>query len=866
MKTIWKTAALLSLGACTLFERDARSDLIPIGELPPVCTADVTLERCQSAYAGSLLQLQLLPNGPQLLHCCPAVFDAATAGQPWANNHVPRLPPKTPVPAGTFDGDVVDTIEQPNTILGSATPDFASYRSIREWLLTSRRTPIGAFSTNARFAAFEANANTLDSCEEYVYEKFYDVSKYEDAIALLRPDDWRGQYNVAFGAQATPSSIGTRRLADNAVRSRDGTKVGAFYDGSKSPKNRFLGMYPGPSYAGRSMWNLIASYLVVIDPSPDSMSSRLATISNKASARNGDTVARSFAWHRDSSAAAAALPRRVPAFDDAGNPVPRYLDEELDELDDLQTQWGKKVADLKACMARATLGVDFVSTDYGTLVIPGASQSMPQFEAAGCRAHLNELRSILLKADDQGCFEQGQTACDWSAKLFARDLRSRLTQRQESDYRTCTSKLEHTTDLNCSSTTGTCTNYAAHPGRTVADFCDTGTGLGLAQPPIASQAACLLIGSATWYSPNAIHSPPRVVRARLDAGNWLTSPTRLETYFQQLDRVTTAAAQRKLEEQRATVRVPDLVDPQTGNLKMPGEARSGGDSIGDSSWFAAQYAWSTSWGLDGWAKNVCNVHSLFSGSLHASATVAGWTVPLIDAKARLGISGSASLEVLGTSIDLSGGAAGDALGYQPPGAGEVFNLTRTFAPAKDELSTETPFMVGPIPLSLEVGIAGQAGLDLSVKAWMRGLASPDQCDAQGLGATLSGTIRPWAKVSGFAELALDAVIAEAGVRGDLTLIDASVPIGGSIDIGTQAQALAPADAKLRVGLGSNLQLSMFGGGLSAYLELGVWPVSKRLSKRIFGWDPYEKTYPLITSQYEVPIKTLFDLVASGAIR
>ncbi len=71
----------------------------------------------------------------------------------------------------------------------------------RHWTLASRTTGPAPLSPDllaaAARAAWQANGTTVESCAEYVYEKYYDYSLYEDRVEALG-GDYRAAYEAAF--------------------------------------------------------------------------------------------------------------------------------------------------------------------------------------------------------------------------------------------------------------------------------------------------------------------------------------------------------------------------------------------------------------------------------------------------------------------------------------------------------------------------------------------------------------------------------------------------------------------------------------------------------------------------------------------
>ncbi|MCB9539438.1 MAG: hypothetical protein H6704_24760 [Myxococcales bacterium] len=156
------------------------------------------------------------------------------------------------------------------------------------------------------------NGESVAECREYVYEKFYDLSRFEDAIAPLG-DDYRAIWNVAFayGAPQTPPPLplfwpppdwaaGWWALHGDAQQALDGSDLAPQFDpgAEAKPRNAWLGtpvltlekrgviLGGPPSDTGRCGLSLVG--LVICD---DGLAEDFDSASDKA-------IHTTWAWHQ----------------------------------------------------------------------------------------------------------------------------------------------------------------------------------------------------------------------------------------------------------------------------------------------------------------------------------------------------------------------------------------------------------------------------------------------------------------------------------------------------------------------------------------------------------------------------------------
>jgi len=186
--------------------------------------ATPTLEQCRdegwlNSICGRLerrrMDLDPLPNGVHPSACFElmrALGEGIFGGAPTQTVMVPpdmacdgcttpNNPPLSLTTARHLDDDRSDyVIEAPtSTYYGELALDF-----------THRAKAPGSHPHQSRFdtlrQGWAANGSTVNSCLEYVYEKFYNFNAYLDRASAVAPDAWPG---------TEPEPIQQQALADN---------------------------------------------------------------------------------------------------------------------------------------------------------------------------------------------------------------------------------------------------------------------------------------------------------------------------------------------------------------------------------------------------------------------------------------------------------------------------------------------------------------------------------------------------------------------------------------------------------------------------------------------------------------------------
>jgi len=312
-----------------------------------------------------------------------------------------------------------------------------------------------------RRAEWEGNGAAVASCKEYVWEKWYDWSKFEDVTAGVD-----GEYGRFVYDRAVDPVTG---LVDKVIRSRGGApQKRVSFPGDALPKNAYFLFQPTPFDK------------VPMDPSilPDP--------SGRA------YYGASWGWHQGMSSALAGVPdatlehehdrqvsfkkllaRRAKLLAElaASSPGGMYTEifPELPGLpfisslklsgadDALAPYAGSATAKVDAAVA--ALAPWAVDTTVTGMISPSAivsvtdplyGVSVPAF-TGGYTGKMGQLylvdlhiKAYLEHARDVGCLAPGGVSvCDWSPALMAEHLRGQFASEREADLRDC---LERTGD------------------------------------------------------------------------------------------------------------------------------------------------------------------------------------------------------------------------------------------------------------------------------------------------------------------------------------------------------------------------------------------------------------------------------------
>ena len=309
------------------------------------------------------------------------------------------------------------------------------------------------------------------------------------------------------------------------------------------------------------------------------------------------------------------------------------------------------------------------------------------------------------------------------------------------------------------------------------------------------------------------------------------------------------------EDQREKV-VKDLPWVDSG---MVGDKKVGSNGLGDPSWFSAEYSYQAHWGVHmdhaaTEAKTVCNMQPELSGNVGVSVHVLGTKITLAEAtvQASAGTAGNPDLTASGSLIVLdtpfvSTSPSADTfhLASPPIGGGPAYSQT---------------VFIGFVPVTVGASAELTAGFEANVTA--RAPQSTDVCNLS-TEVSIDATFAPYATASGRVWGAIGGEFAglgaEAGIEGNLTLVDVRVPFHAGAHLKSEPfvtdDGLVSEQLALHLTNDAKLKLTLLKGDVKAYAEVCYLFGCKRIEHTIFSWDglsydhdlwkPLDKGYPII---------------------
>ncbi|PTL83943.1 hypothetical protein [Vitiosangium sp. GDMCC 1.1324] len=233
--------------------------------------------------------------------------------------------------------------------------------------------------------SWDSNKEEVRSCQEYVHEKYYDYSLFENRVGAFGPD-----YRAVFTAAYDKEGIAGREL-----KSRSGEVLAPIFPGKYLEKNLYFRFEVGPYPDGTDAFKF--------DPK----------LVEQVPAKGREFYKSSFGWHSEMSKTLA-----------------NYLDDELDELYAKQAAF----ADL---VSRRQRTWDFYQAQLKR-TDPKEQDALRKQVAAELYNIDKSLSAGLVEAQKLGCLGlNGSNRCDWSPSRFKAQLDTEMLTRREQDYQSC---------------------------------------------------------------------------------------------------------------------------------------------------------------------------------------------------------------------------------------------------------------------------------------------------------------------------------------------------------------------------------------------------------------------------------------------
>jgi hypothetical protein len=788
-------AALVSTGTVTPITRTP-VPIVPVIPIAPVCPSpSVSVCQAESGKTDTCAKANHTACVTILKNEYKAEYDATTSTGPMI------LPAGSSMTGAGFvtSGAVLPYDQRRIAYQWNADATLAAQTSAAH-LPSAFGIGVSTFGVSASLAPlhpdWESNGGAITStrsrgCAEYAYEKYYDVSRFEDAAASCLND-----YACIYGVGMLTSTPG---LAQPALHRRDGgvtpfqlTDMPAV----SQPKNTFFAVNPG----------LILGVLDQISAGePSDLVGAMATIGTALPTFRYETADR-LGWHRAMHDGQASEGLTANDY--------RVMEERQAVYADLVTSYQLALAEFPGDVIASALHGTYTTTCGGTTTIGiptvgGGTDDNPcttvhtktKFPSGSQGAYLQavvfKMASLLLAewshknpttgALDHGCLDPSSTRCDWQPKAFARDYVGLWQKQREADYSHCAA--------------------------------DTGDDL--------------LVDPTYEYAPAAAD---------------LAGTPAMEAYMGRLEALFAAE----------TADVPWLTTGSgASSTAVPdtvGNESSGGHSIGDPAWFAADYAYDSMWQLhfgktpDGL---VCNADGEVRGHLTADVTMFSNRNSIVDAYFDMtaGRSGDDSGH-LGTYFKLFGADLYAPIDQTVGGSAGAWNLSKSTTVDGPHASVTFPVM--GVPLTIAGGANLRFGYDASASATAPRTCIPAQNDGTYAVLKIAGNVTPWAAVDAYVSGSVDLDVVSVGLEATLNLLTAKLPINAQLALDFNTHD----DAQVELTSSTSLELAELSGSLDAYAQVNLGFHTFSTDVTLFSWDGLHQSVPLYSFAKAYPLTAM----------
>ncbi len=721
-----------------------------------------------------------------------------------------------------------------------------------------------------RRAQWIDNGIAVKSCEEYVYEKFYDYTVFEDQVVRVGLENHRAIYERAFatGSPAPVSAIGTRHLDGSSLKGRDGRPFDAAVPFTTLPKNQF---FTAPRPKTDAQVSFVKGPADRVDYFPGTKRVRITLAHLQRQSLNfvgvdydDETLAatlepgrsyyqESFDWHRQMGQRnASLLDEEMAVWDarqDAFLELLRVRDETAEEMALLfDGDSAPPVATGGGVLTR--WWADPVWNPDPTKVSLGASRTFDVRGAtltgsAAISANLppnpfNFAPTFITYASPPAGGSQTlqQPEPVASAPFKAAQVVAACTGNRIIclAYRLAYIDQAIEQQLQAARAAG-CLDTANTSGPRVCDWSPRRFSqrvVGLFQEErekVHQRCTSYLSDFAPIESRSLVFENQQTLR-KVDypTEDYTVSAVKLEQFFTRYDEYIDV-----LVEAVGPLMDRNAAPGQPPKVRLRNES-SEVHTIGNK-YFGAELAYT--FGFE--ANDVinpdrCKVQQAMYGRIAAKGKAVGIEATLLDGD--LTVSGNKAkvrLEVLGSElINEDEDLPGTAFNVVRGGDGS----TQTFAQG------QLTVVIGFIPITFKGQVAGTVAFQYSLDAGL--LTSGGGASCSLVRAGVSGSVKPLLLVQATASAAVDAVVASAGVKGSLTLISLFLPLTGSASVGPAQDDPLQLDFVAEVG--AELRFTFFSGSVSVFLEIGVCPLCESIEEPLFTWDGLRYKIPLFDTR------------------
>jgi hypothetical protein len=617
--------------------------------------------------------------------------------------------------------------------------------------------------------------NSVNSCLEYAYERYYDYSRFEDVTATCR-NDYSCIYDVAM-------KTGVGGLNHQPLARKDGKPMEVqIHPGVLLPRTKIKNDF---YRVGLTTFGDVLRYY-----HPNEAPGILDAAGKVGPYQYIDR----WNWHVQAHDAQAPEHLTLPEYSDMAKRQADY------------GFWIDEFLTHKAALDVAPGGTDTVNKILhpGGVCSPTGCTAPPNLsfpadsEAGKLLLAVNNLRWALVAewnhrslkdgvTVDHGCLDPTSARCDWSPRQFADEYAHLFAGEREHVYQRCKRDV---------------------------------------------------IENAQGQFDTVPQTTPLKVYNHLDTDlfdNWLD--------FAEVQR---------------DQRLKDLPRTLDANGKTAvGSHFPGNGVLGDDDWFGVIYSFDTGYDVELARGNgqplVCKGQGRIFAKVSAEVDVAkkilggAMNLKLLDASftARAGTGADPARGYVDYNVTILGQSF-----YHQDGtmAADQFHL----APTDDQLRHEVPlinvpFMIGPLPAHVKGDISFTAGLGATASG-----SAPQDCSSSNflqLGAQFAPQVTASAHIDAAIGASYAGFGADAGISGDLRLVDVSVPVDVTVGIGTVDLGSGPL-AALNLTADGRIQLSALSGSVSAFGQICVGQCF-RAEKEIFSWPGITLAKPEL---FHLPLK------------
>jgi hypothetical protein len=198
---------------------------------------------------------------------------------------------------------------------------------------------------------------------------------------------------------------------------------------------------------------------------------------------------------------------------------------------------------------------------------------------------------------------------------------------------------------------------------------------------------------------------------------------------------------------------------------------------------------------------------------------------------------ASSLKILGEDV------------YTPRAGEYPSNYTWELIDKEDFINVgevSTTFVIVVVPVTLRAWGELRYGMQSYAKSQVTNTCTSTTQEAPKFGFAL--TVTPWARLDAYGSAAVGIPGFEVGVRGNINLVHANLPILGEINVAEKSTDRNI--AVLKFDTSGRLDLSELAGRIQLYAKA---PLFKPYQKELFSWDGFHQTLPLWNVREEVTL-------------